>query len=99
MTKRLSTATIHDDRVFVSMDRDTASELVSLLDAHVAGDVVAYGSPVFKFLRAMSNLGLPQANLSRDKELSQLHGHSVVSRLAEVEIEPAEISNEDVVPW
>lgn len=85
--KQGTVALIQDDMVFLATDKETAQELFSLLDSHVAGDVMAYNTPVFKFLRALSDLGLPNRQLHRDKELSQHHGHSVVYRDLPEELE------------
>lgn len=73
-----TTALKQDEIVFLAMDHETAQVITTLLDSHMAGDVMAYNSPAFKFLRALSGLGLPYRHLHRDKELSKHHGHSVV---------------------
>lgn len=85
--KQGSVALLQDDLVVCVMDKDTASELATLLDSHVAGDVIAYDSPVFNFLRAMASLGLPYRELHRDEELSKQHGYSVVFRDMPEELE------------
>lgn len=85
--KHGSNAVRRDGVVFCAMDEETASEIVSLLNCHVAGDVMAYDAPVFKFLKALSALNLPHRHLYNDIELSKTHGHSVVFRQAPEDIE------------
>lgn len=80
MSDHRATAMLQDDVVFVAMDKGTAQELQSLLDGHVAGNVMEFGAPVFNFLRAVSSLNLPAVPLYRDESISKQRGHSVVFR-------------------